>query len=127
LSGRRCPNCNESKGERRTREVLLSKGIPYRTQHTFNDLLGTGRGLLKYDVSVFKDKRKRKLWFLIEYDGVFHYEKQYDLDGFKTLKIHDKLKDMYCKEHNIPLLRIPYWEFDNIEFLLTNFIDKLKE
>ena len=31
----------------------------------------------------------------------------------KVSKEHDKIKDNYCKENNINLLRIPYWERDN--------------
>jgi hypothetical protein len=29
-------------------------------------------------------------------------------------KINDKIKNNYAKEKNIPLVRIPYWERDNI-------------
>ena len=32
---------------------------------------------------------------------------------------HDRRKDEYCKLHDIDLLRIPYWEFDNIDKILN--------
>ena len=32
----------------------------------------------------------------------------------------DGIKNNYCKNNNIPLLRIPYWEFNNIEKILEN-------
>lgn len=28
--------------------------------------------------------------------------------------MNDEIKNNYCKENNIPLVRIPYWERDNI-------------
>ena len=31
---------------------------------------------------------------------------------------NDNIKNQYCKDNNIKLVRIPYWEFDNIENIL---------
>ena len=33
-------------------------------------------------------------------------------------KQRDEIKNKYCKENNIPLIRIPYWEKDNMEYFL---------
>ena len=62
---------------------------------------------------------------LIEYDGRQHFEiSEYfgGYEGFINTKIRDTIKNIYCRNNNIDLLRIPYWEFDNIENIL---IDKL--
>ena len=53
---------------------------------------------------------------LIEFDGIQHYE---EIPFFRkrTLsqtKESDKEKNEYALSHNIPLVRIPYWERDNI-------------
>ena len=32
---------------------------------------------------------------------------------------YDKIKTEYCACHQIPLLRIPYWEKDNIDTILS--------
>ena len=37
----------------------------------------------------------------------------------------DNIKSNYCKINNIPLLLIPYWDFDNIDELVTNFTKEL--
>jgi len=116
---RGCPQCNESHGEKRVRLKLELDNLPYDVQYTFNNLRGIGGGLLKFDAVVFWDIEKTKLRCLIEYDGIFHYEKQYDDDGYEILQIHDKLKDKYCTKNNILLIRIPYWEYDNIEEILN--------
>ena len=34
------------------------------------------------------------------------------------IKIKDNIKTQYCKDNNIKLIRIPYWDFDNIEEIL---------
>lgn len=58
----------------------------------------------------------------IEYDGIQHFKAQKYFGGEKKLKDQrkkDKIKTRFCKTNNIFLLRIPYWDFDNIEEILT--------
>lgn len=44
--------------------------------------------------------------------------------AFELVQSHDKIKTEYCKEQNIQLIRIPYWEKNNIEcFLFDNLLD----
>lgn len=65
----------------------------------------------------------------IEYDGRQHYEPVKIWGGEDTLKgviFRDGIKDAYCKLQWIPLLRIPYWDFDNIERIVTNFVTDLE-
>lgn len=33
-------------------------------------------------------------------------------------KKHDEIKKKYCIDNNIPLIEIPYWEFDDLEYYL---------
>lgn len=122
-SGNGCPECNKSKGEKQLDNILTKYNIPHDRQYTFDDLRGIGNGLLKFDIPVFWNEEKTKLRMLIEYDGIFHYEKQYDDDSFETLQIHDKLKNDYCQKNNIELLRIPYWDFDNIKQILDQHLN----
>ena len=49
----------------------------------------------------------------------------YKNDNYETLKIHDEIKNKYAEKHNWKLIRIPYWEFDNIEKILTKELIKL--
>ena len=61
----------------------------------------------------------------IEYDGEQHFKPIEYFGGeahFKIQQKHDKIKDDFCKENGISLLRIPYYKFDNIEEELNNFI-----
>ena len=66
--------------------------------------------------------------YLIEYDGKQHFDKESIFDYEYTHK-HDLIKSQWCKDNNIPLIRIPYTHFDNLclnDLLLetSNFIEK---
>ena len=37
-------------------------------------------------------------------------------------KNNDDIKNNYCQDNNIKLIRIPYWESDNIDKILDNII-----
>ena len=116
-----CPECNKSKGEKKIKEVCKLYNIPHDSQHTFDNLRGVSNGLLKFDVPVFWDKQKTQLRMLIEFDGEQHFRWIKGMmikENYENLRIHDKLKNEYCKNNNIKLLRIKYDQFDNIEEIL---------
>ena len=37
-------------------------------------------------------------------------------------KQNDNIKTQYCQNNNIKLIRIPYWELNNIETILNDLI-----
>lgn len=119
-SGIRCPHCKESKGEVAVAMVLDDHNIKYEKWFTFKDCrnikpLPFDFYLNDYDI-------------LIEYDGELHYKKS-DFhggeNGLKKQQYRDEIKTKYCKDNNIPLIRIPYWEFDNIEEIIIQGINKM--
>ncbi|RMA90231.1 hypothetical protein [Priestia megaterium] len=118
LDGNRCPKCKESKGEKAIGRCLATNNIEYKIQYKFNDCVHENQ--LSFDVAVFEGD---SIIMLIEYDGGQHF-KAVDWFGgqkaFELTKIRDRIKEEYCKEKKISLLRIPYWEFNNIEKILKN-------
>lgn len=108
--------CGNSRGEFKIRQILDENNIEYKQQYTFPDL--KGEDLLRFDFAIFE---KSKLKCLIEYQGEQHYRKAgYDTDArFETRQRYDKMKKDYCKNNNIPLIYIPYFEYDilNIDYL----------
>ena len=127
--GSGCPECAESKGEKRIKEVLSLYNFPHSSQYTFEDLRGVGGGLLKFDVPVFWDEKKTQLRLLIEFDGEQHYKWKSGWmteEEFKTLQYHDRLKDEYCKRNKIKLLRIKFNKFNSIEKILLRELNNLK-
>ena len=39
-------------------------------------------------------------------------------ENLKTTQYHDAIKTKYCIENQIPLIRIPYWDKNNLENVL---------
>lgn len=117
------PVCSESKGEQKIRLWLTTNNYNFDSQESFNNLLGNNNGLLRFDFVVYDENKNINC--LIEFDGEQHYkwiEGMMTKKQFETLKIHDRRKNKYCKSNNINLLRIPYWDFDNIEEILNKKI-----
>jgi hypothetical protein len=134
LRGTRCGVCKESKGEKVIRVVLQNTSQFYKNQYSFNNLLDEKvKRPMHFDFAIFNDKEKTKLKCLIEYDGEHHFKAvrfggislEIAENNLKTQKQRDNLKNKYCKDNNIPLIRIPYWEFDNIEQILSKEISDL--
>ena len=123
--GQYCPECSkyESHGEKNIRLFLENNNIDYISQYRFPDCKDIKS--LPFD---FYLPTKNKI---IEYDGKQHYEPtkwqgltddKTIIANFEKIKIHDEIKNQYCKDNGIVLLRIPYWNFNNIENILTKFI-----
>jgi len=117
LIGRGCPICNESKGERKITKILEKSDIKFNKQKMFDDC---------------RDKNKLPFDFYlpdvntcIEYDGKQHFEPIEwfgGLDNFIVIKKHDEIRNNYCKNNDINLLRISYSE--DIEEKLMGIIDE---
>lgn len=118
LEGSKCPNCVYSRGESAVKDVLDSLSIEYTREHSFEYL-----GRKRFDFFI------PSLNIAIEYDGEQHY-KSIDAWGgeeyLESVRQSDALKNDFCDYMGIDLLRIPYWEFDNIDEIVTNFIDTTK-
>ena len=55
--------------------------------------------------------------YLIEYDGEQHFQKNDFFGGEKAFlerQERDLIKTQWCKEHNIPLIRIPYTKYETL-------------
>lgn len=120
LSGTGCPVCRETKGELAIRNFLIDNNIKFLAQYEFKDLKSDLGIPLKFDFAVFNFENK--IILLIEYDGKQHYEhieSWITKEKYERMKIHDNMKNEYCKNNQILLLRIPYWDFDNIKEILN--------
>lgn len=118
-SGIRCPKCNQSKGEKFIEDYLTNKGISFATQVRFSDC--RYKNTLPFDFGIIDDNKR--VICLVEYDGEQHFEPIEAWGGeeaFKERQRKDLIKTNYCKENNIPLLRIKYDE--NTEEKLFNFL-----
>jgi hypothetical protein len=107
------------KGEKAIEDWLIKNNIEYKHEYSFSDCLGKKNHPFRFDFYL------PKLNKVIEYDGAGHFR---DLIfgshkvSNKEINKNDKIKSSYCLSHNIPLIRIPYWEFKNIENILNERI-----
>jgi hypothetical protein len=118
LAGHGCPNCNESKGELKIKQLLNEKSIKYIFQKTFNDCKNKNNRKLKFD---FYLPNKN---ILIEYDGKHHFKPiEYfgGITSYEKLIEYDKIKNQYAELNKIKLIRISYLEYENINKIL-NFL-----
>jgi hypothetical protein len=111
-----CPDCNMSKGEVAVYVFLTNNKIKFETQWTNHSAVGKGRCKLKFDFYLPDYE------CCIEFDGQGHY---FPIDyfggekAFKQTQRRDQIKNQWAADNNYHLIRIPYWEFDNIEAILT--------
>lgn len=111
--GNGCSECSKSKGERVISEILNKAQIEYIPQYKFNDCKSNRR--LPFDFYI------PKYDLCIEYDGILHFEDKFNSPKeFAKVQNRDQIKTKYCEDNNIKLIRIPYWEFENIEKIIEN-------
>lgn len=113
--------CVKSKGEYNAMIYFNKISLKYIPQKTYEDLLGVNGGKLSYDFYIPNYN------LLIECQGEQH-EKPYGYNNseeqFKIQKEHDKRKKEYAISHNINLLEIWYYDYDNIENILKKVLKR---
>ncbi len=122
--GNGCPRCSESKGEKKTLETIESLGIYHERQFKFDNC--KDKKSLPFDFLVIQNGSCG----LIEYQGKQHYQPVENWGGEKELaniQSRDQIKQSFCDNVNIPLLKIPYWEYNKIPQLVTDFVQSLPQ
>lgn len=118
----KCPTCaklKQSGPEKYIMELLEAKNLQYKKEYQFNDNDEIFK--YKFDFAVFKNNDV----YIIEYDGEYHFKLKTHSGkkGLEETIYNDYIKNQFCLKNNIKLLRIPYWEKENIEELIEEFID----
>ncbi|RPK28791.1 hypothetical protein [Paenibacillus xylanexedens] len=125
LRGSRCPNClSDSKGEIEIEKFLIKSNIAHQRQYRISEC--KDKNPLPFDFAIVGGS-KIVLSF-IEYDGRQHYEAIDHWGGHRSLldtQKRDKIKTDYCAANNIPLIRIKYTDFKNIDTILTERLTEL--
>jgi hypothetical protein len=99
--------CVKSVGEMRINQILSQTEMNYSTQYT----IFIDDAYYRFDYAIFDNQHQ--LIRLVEFDGEQHYHQSHFYDYERTHR-NDLRKNQYCKDNNIPLVRIPYWERNNI-------------
>jgi hypothetical protein len=122
-AGSRYPRCKQSKGEKKVLSVLENTAVTFETQKRFNSC--KYKKLLPFDFYVNNS-------FLIEYDGKQHFKPinfsgkgaEWAIKNYELGKLRDNIKTQWAKDNGIPLVRIPYTEFNNIKQIIKDSVNK---
>ena len=110
-----------SKGEEQIIHILRAAGIKFVREKTFEDLKG---GRFRFDFYL------PSLNLCLEVDGPQHFKQvkyfQRNRADFLKQQEHDRQKNSYCLAHKISLIRIPYWELENIKVFSDIFHSKFR-
>lgn len=105
--------CLHSKGEQKITSLLLNNNIKYEKEKIFKDCIFESGFPAKFDFYLPEYN------CLIEYDGEQHYRctnnGQDNNNYFKKLQKRDAIKNQYCKQNNIILIRFPYTDYENMK------------
>ena len=110
-----CPICKLSKGILKICNILDNNNINYEIEESIEGCVSKNNIKLRFDIFI------PDMDLYIEYDGEQHFRPVSSWGGdesFNDLKIRDNIKNEFCKNNNIKLIRISY--LDNIE-------EKIKE
>ena len=119
VNGRGCPNCQTSNGENIVEEYLNKFNFVYEKQKCFDEC----KNILCLPFDFYLSDNN----ICVEYDGLQHFEPVERFGGIKNYNLRkklDKIKNEYCKNNNIHLIRISYKEdvVEKLDYELTNFL-----
>ena len=113
--GASCPVCGDkvkSLGEKKLCQILTEQNIKFIQQKTFDSCVFVTSGR-----KGFFDFYLPDLNILIEYDGIQHFiDRKGRKDRLEEIQERDSYKTNWCKENNIPLIRIPYLDFNLLDW-----------
>lgn len=119
---RSCGHRHRSKHEDFIYDYLSSLQIDFETEYRFDNCRNSN-GSHKLPFDFFIPSKNS----IIEYDGIHHYEPVNGwggLDKYNITKENDAIKNKYCKENDISLLRIPYTVNDEeIKKMISSFLN----
>lgn len=106
-----CGCDSRSNGERAIAYLLDKNGFSYEQEKSFDTCKIKSHGKPRFDFYVENQ-------YLIEFDGEQHFilrENGWnDPEKLKNTQERDTYKTQWCKENNIPLIRIPYWHLKDL-------------
>ena len=115
--GQVCADCSnyESFGEKKIRYFLENNHIDYIPQKWFPDC--RDKYPLPFDFYIPDAKT------IIEFDGQQHFfQSNLFPETLELIKKHDQIKNDYCKNNNIYLIRIPYTSINKVDSILEENI-----
>lgn len=115
--------CIHSRGNQKIKEILQQNNIHYISEYPIR-INGIN---YFFDFAIMHNN---KLLCFLEYDGILHYQQDKyhgwnNSENWQKTQHNDKIKNEYCDQNGISLIRIPYFDYDKIDI---NYIkERIKE
>ena len=102
-----CGCLNQSHGELTIETLLKENNIKYKKEYTVK----INNTYYRFDFVILNEQEE--VQYFIEYDGEQHFKDNshflwHNKEQLSDIMKKDELKNNYCKDNNIPLIRIPY-------------------
>ena len=105
-----CGCMRYSHGEQKIINILNENNIKYQTGESLGLILPSGYAA-RFDFYINNQ-------YVIEYDGETHYchnlHGWHNKEQLDAQQERDNIKTKYCLDNNIPLIRIPYWHYNEL-------------
>ena len=101
--------------------MLFENNFIWTKQYSFEDC--KDKVPLPFDIAIFNEDFD--LYYIIEYDGEQHFHEKYRYFDYKKVHSHDLIKNKYCFDNNIPIIRIPYdvdYTLNDLKLKTTRFL-----
>lgn len=103
--------CLHSKGNQKVKEILQKSNYIFIAEYPIK----INGNTYYFDFALFDDNNK--LVCFIEYDGILHFKQDKyhgwnNEENWNKTQQNDQLKNKYCQQNNICLIRIPYTDYD---------------
>lgn len=103
-------------------KILDELHIDYETQKTFDECVDKNK--LRYDFYFTIDGQE----YCVETDGEQHF-KPIDFCGgvkvFEETKKRDEIKNKFCSDNGIVLIRIPFNKIDNAKNIILDYLESI--
>lgn len=115
-----CKNCSKSRSsyEIYVESILKKMNLQYETQFKFKECKNKKELPFDFYIPIYN--------LVIEVDGEQHYipyRFEKNLNDFADRVYNDAIKNSFCQDNNINILRIPYFNIDNSKKII---LDKIK-
>lgn len=108
--------CLKSRGEEKICELLQDMGVKFMREYRLPTILSTG-GIPRLDFVLLDNQDK--ILCGIEYQGEQHYAirttSRFTEDDLEIIQKRDKEKQFFCQNNNIPIIYIPYTDYEIID------------
>lgn len=114
-------NFSQYENENNIMTMLFKNHFIWTKQYSFIDC--KDKIPLPFDIAIFNEEFN--LSYIIEYDGEQHFHQCGGYFDYEKQHLHDTLKNKYCFDNNIPLIRIPYdadYSIEDLRLETTRFL-----